>query len=101
MKPRAYTEAEVRDILLDHIRGICKYWANDDRVKTKEDLANGVAFSILSILDGDSPEIPAIDLVLRPHKEDKDSAIEDGENYYKPGMTISCVLHEHFYKEPK
>ena len=102
-KLRAYTEEEVRDMLLEQIRVVARYWANlpdvdrvTGRALTIHDRCDGVAFSILSILDGSST-LPAFDLTVCPHKEDKQYYIENGENWFKK-TTISDMLHEHYYK---
>lgn len=103
-EPRAYTAEEARDMLLQHIRQTAKYWANlpatdraTGREMTMQDRCEGVAFSILSALDGCSASLPAVDLVLRPHEEDKAYNIENGDNWFEPGATISTMLHEHFF----
>lgn len=103
---RSYTEEEVRDMILKHIRALSSYWADlpdidkaTGRVITIKDRCDGVAFSILSMLDGCSMEIPAINLKLVPHKEDKDFLIQNNENWFEPDMELSFVLHEHFYKQ--
>jgi hypothetical protein len=48
-----------------------------------------VVFSILAQLDGVG-QLPAFDLVAHVHPEDEDQSME--------GVTISDMLHEHFYK---
>lgn len=104
-EPRAYTADEVQQMLLDHVRETAKYWAELPDTEcatggkmTIQDRCEGVAFSILSILDGCSMNIPAFDLVLSPHESDKANCMKNGENWFEPGMTIDVMLHEHFYK---
>lgn len=105
--PRPYTEDEVRDMLIEHIRATARYWASlpdkDDATgheRTVLDRCEGVAFSILSALDGCSMELPAFTLKLDPHPEDKDFNLEVGSNWFEPGMEISTMLHEFFHKRP-
>jgi hypothetical protein len=97
--PRAYTKEEVRENFLQAIRSLPKYWANVDNGYTTEEKISGAFHSFLSLLDGSS-HLPCFDLVLRPHHDDKDFHIEEGENYYEDGMVINddCLLHEIFYK---
>lgn len=95
-EPRAFTEEELRDIILQHIRGLVKYWARLPAEMTLEERCDGVAFSILTMLDGATVGIPSIDLVFRPHPSDKAFHIEEGENWIEPGTTISDVLHERY-----
>jgi hypothetical protein len=104
--PRAYTAEEVRDMLLENFRHTAKYWADlpdvDKATGTKKtilDRCDGVVFSILAALDGCGMTLPAIDLKLAPHPEDKEFLREEGSNWFEPGMEISFSLHEHYYKK--
>ena len=106
--PRPYTEDEVRDMLIDHIRATARYWASlpeKDKATGREitvlDRCEGVAFSILSTLDGCSLSLPPVTLKLDPHPEDKGFLSENGENWFEPGMEISTMLHEFFHQRPK
>ena len=45
---KPYTEEEVREMFLDHIRYLCSYWARVERDSEKE-MLEGLAFSILNI----------------------------------------------------
>ncbi len=99
-QPRSYTKEEMREMFLYQCRTIAKYWS---RVKdqTKEEMCDGVVFSILSVIDGGSGGFPcAIDLVLRPHPEDKDYWITEGENWVEDGQVINNVtnLHDYYFK---
>jgi hypothetical protein len=101
-EPRAYTEEEVRDLLLKQIRAMVRYWANlpdvdkaTGRRITIHDRCDGVAFSILNILDGGSMGLPAFDLTAAPHEEDKQFFIENGENWFEETV-ISDMLHEYY-----
>lgn len=100
--PRAYTEDEVRDMLINQIRAVVRFWADlpdvdraTGRHITVYDRCDGVAFSILSILDGSTLGLPAFDLVPAPHEEDKQYFIENSENWFEP-VVISEALHEHY-----
>ena len=95
---RAGEAAQLRDELLNHIRATARYWATlpdfdpaTGRTKTILDRCEGVAFSILSTLDGASMVLPAFDLVARCAPEDNDA---------RDGLVISDTLHEHFYRPP-
>lgn len=93
--PRAKTAEEARKDFLDHIRHLVQYWAN------RPDALNGLAFSILSAIDGSSAALPAFTLTLDPHPDDKQYAIDNGENWYEPGVAINsdCHLHDMYYKQ--
>jgi hypothetical protein len=105
-EPRAYTEDEVRDMILAHVRRITSYWGNlpdvdpaTGDVLTIKDRCEGVAHSILVLLDGGTG-MPAITLKLAPHPDDKGFRRSEGENWFEPGMELGGALHERFYTEP-
>lgn len=94
---RAYTREEVREKFLNAVRDMANYWAK--QITSKEDVANGVAFSILGIMDGCNLEIPPMDLVVRSNASDKEYSIKNGENWYEDGMVINgdVSLHDIYY----
>lgn len=93
---RPKTTEEVQKEFIGQIKCISRYWANLN--VTKKEMCDGVAHSILSMLDGASA-LPAFDLLISPHEDDKQFDISNGDNYYEPKMMINdCMLHELFYK---
>lgn len=100
---REYTKEELRKKFLDHIRNVTRYWASNhiNPDATIQDRCDGVAFSILSTLDGSSLVLPSFDIVARPHTEDMDYCIEEGENWIQDGQIINDdrLLHDLFYKK--
>lgn len=93
---KPYTEEEVREMFLDHIRHLCRYWARAER-DSKKEMLEGLAFSILNIFDGTSG-LPAFDIVVRPHPDDKAYNESCDEDYFVDGQVINeCHLHEMFY----
>ena len=98
-KPRAKTVEDVRKEFLEKIKACSRYYANLPN-KTPLERCNGLAFSILNIFDGTSALMPAMDIVLRPHEDDKEFHRGEGDNWYEDGMVINeCHLHELFYKD--
>lgn len=98
MKPRAKTAEEVQQEFLNHLHSLVRYWSElpDQTVEQKCD---GLAFSILNIFDGTTVGLPAMDIVLAPHPDDKAFNKGEGNNWYEPGMIINdCMLHELFVK---
>lgn len=94
------SKEEMQKMFLGSIRRIVNYWGN---LEDKPDhyKCEGVAFSILSLIDGCSGSFPCgVDLVLKPHPEDKDFCIEEGEDYVEDGMVLNddIMLHEQFCK---
>tara|TARA_R110000868_G_scaffold162439_1_gene393707 strand:+ start:40912 stop:41217 length:306 start_codon:yes stop_codon:yes gene_type:complete len=92
---KAKSVEEVRKEFLYQVSAISSYWASLPN-KTEIERCEGVAFSILNILDGCS-SLPAFDLLVSPHEDDKQFNIDEGEDYYEDKMMINnCMLHEEF-----
>ena len=82
------TPEDLRDELIDAIRNIARYWSKQEG--STLDVCDGVAFSILVLLDGCSSAMPcSFDLTAHVHPDDEDQSYE--------GVTISDMLHEHYY----
>lgn len=88
---REYTQEEIRKKFLKHLSMMVDYWADipskdpclpDLPEKTTRDRLEGLAFSFLTMLDGSSMNLPAMEIVLTPHPEDKAYAKEVGDNWY-------------------
>ena len=94
-----YTKEEVREMFLDHIRCLVKYWDQVDTKNTEEKL-DGLAFSMLNIFDGSTIPFPAFDIVAKTHPNDKDYCKENNERWFEDGTIINddVMLHEIFYR---
>lgn len=81
---------------IDECLVVAKYWG--EHADTKEKAADGAVFSMLSLLDGCKMEMPLMDVVLRPHPEDKPYRISEGEDYYIDGQVINeeVMLHDEY-----
>jgi hypothetical protein len=106
MKPRELTKDEVTDKFLKHIKAMEKYWEGLPN-KSSEEKLNGLAFSILVLLDGGAGFMPSFIVAPSPHEEDKDFCInEEKTNYFpenhqiedKIKCDISGGLHELYAK---
>lgn len=90
------TQEEVKQEFIEAaVRSVVWYWFEQSSA-TSKDLCEGVAFSIMSIIDGVSGSFPcSLDLVCRPHEDDKDFNISEVEKWIEDGMVINeCMLHE-------
>jgi len=98
---RSYTHEEARRLFLDSIREKANYWDSIPLI-SKKDALDGLAFGILVLIDG-LTNSPAFDLVVRTHEDDKQNAIECGDNYYEDGMVVNedVYLHELWYPKGK
>ncbi len=92
---KAISKEEARKMFLDHAKALASYWSRVESATTKEKL-EGLLFSMMVIFDGGSGGFPAVDLVLRPHEEDKQYNIEQGGDWIVDGQVINddCQLHE-------
>jgi len=92
------TKEQSRDQLLGAIKCLASYWGRVG--KTPKEAAEGMAFSMLNIFDGTAGTFDcAVDLVLRPHPEDKEFRESEGQDYFVDGQVINegCHLHDMFY----
>ena len=92
---RAKTKEEVRKEFIECIKRIGNYWLKSERKTTKEKM-EGFIFSIYNIFDGTSCGIPAFDICVSPHPDDKQYYIDNNENWYEDKMCINddVLLHE-------
>lgn len=98
---REITNEEARELFLAHVRDIVDYWRNCSNTSI-EAATNGVAFSILSLLDGESGMMPAYEVIPSPHPDDRKFRGSEGEDYYpEPSLenNIAGQLHERFFKK--
>lgn len=94
---RAYTAEEVREMFLNQARAYAAYWAELPG-KTAQERCDGLAFSLMNIFDGTSVGLPAFDIVVRPHPDDKAYHIREGTKYFEDGTVLNdCMLHEMYY----
>lgn len=106
-EPRAYTSDELRDMLIEQSIVIARYWASlpdvdkaTGNAMTVQSRCDGVVFSILAMLDGSS-DLPGVDLVFRPHPDDKEYLRSEGSNWVEDGTIVSDTLHEHMHRVGK
>jgi hypothetical protein len=100
-EPRAYTPEEQRQMFLDHLKGIARYWASPN-LPARETLLErleGFAFSVCTMLDG-CTDLPAFDVIPAPHPSDEAYAREQGENWWVSEPLPGC-LHEEFHAEER
>jgi hypothetical protein len=97
---RPYTEEESVEALLSHIAALAHFWGTTegrDGPKTPLERCNGLAFSILSMIDGSTLDLPAIDLSMSPHPDDRAYHVDNDENYWQPGVFNNEMLHERWH----
>ena len=93
---RVYTEDEVRDKFLLYIHQLISYWDTVDERDCFEKL-EGLAFSILSTLDGESVELPGFKVISNPHPDDEGFLKLEGKNWFPDDVNIAGCLHERWH----
>lgn len=99
--PLEYTDDEIREKFLSHIKKMCVYWERMNDIPSKEKL-DGLAFSFLTMLDGCTMDLPGFIVAPDPHPSDKDYHKDNNERYYPDNHgvivkgDISGCLHELF-----
>lgn len=98
---REYTEEEIRHQYLKLVWSYIEYWlALPD--KTCRQRLEGLAFSLLVIIDGES-ELPGFILAPFPHPDDKEYRKSKGQNWFPENPEVEVKgdiagsLHELFH----
>lgn len=104
-RPRQYTRDEVQDLFLRHISNMVDYWLKESRAETTEEKLEGLAFSILTAIDGQSCALPGFILAPNPHHSDGPYHKSHGENWFPRNTTEDVVacdiggdLHGNWHK---
>lgn len=92
----AKSKDEVLQEYINHIKYLVTYWSTETR-KTDKEKCEGLAFSILVMLDG-CAGLPPVTLVLDCAPESEQET-DDGEKYYERGMALNndFMLHDLFF----
>lgn len=98
---REYSTDEVREQFLRKVNGIVKFW-HELEDSTELEKLSGVAFSIMSTLDGCAIDLPGFIVAPTPDGNDKEFHQEEGSDWYpenhevedKISCDISGCLHE-------
>ena len=101
--PDVITREEARRRFLKTVKSIADYWAHESRAATAKEKCDGVAFSILVLLDGGNCGNPAYTVIPTPNKDDKSYCVERGLDFYEDvpdSVTATDIgqgcLHEEF-----
>jgi hypothetical protein len=97
---RAKTAEELQDDFMAQCRILVHYWDTVKDVPQRERLS-GLLHSVLVMIDGQSGGWEcALDLVCRPHPDDKAYHIDEGSNWIEDGTILNDtdLLHELLYQ---
>lgn len=101
--PKELTEEEVRAKVLEHVWELIQYWEKESSRTDSKGKLQGLAFSMLSMLDGDSMGIPKFIVAPDPHPKDKAYHKKEGEDWFPDNSKVNIKadlggsLHEHFH----
>lgn len=99
---RPKTSDEVRDEFMNACRDSVDYWASSGIPShySIHDRLSGLLHSLLVIVDGSSGSFDcSLDLVCRPHPDDKEYSISEDEDWVEDGTVLNDehMLHELLY----
>lgn len=96
---REFTKEEVRDQVLKHVKTMVAYWSAIDLPPA--DKCDGIAFSILTMIDGVA-SVPPLSLWVDTSEEWQQECKENGEDYYPLKVCINddVMLHELYTSMP-
>ena len=90
------SKAEVAEMFIEQIDAYVSSWLNTE--VTEEEKMRGLVHSMLVIFDGGS-QLPAMDIVPRPHPSDKDYCIDNNWNYFvEEPFNDNIQLHDMWSK---
>lgn len=84
-QPCEFTQEEMLFKFLTHINLMKKYWAKvqlEPGRDSVEQRLDGLCFSFLSMLDGSSMDIAAMEVVPAPHPSDEEYLRSEGQNWW-------------------
>jgi hypothetical protein len=97
--PHELTRPEVQERFLRQVWAMVDYWAAEDRKPDPRDKLEGLAFSILVILDGESTALPPFAVAPSPHPDDREFHQQRDEDWFpESGCDIAGNLHERFHE---
>lgn len=102
-KAKPITVEEARYLFMKHVADCVNYWDKESRTPDTREKLEGLAFSILTMLDGCSMGLPGYEVrPLSKNPDDTQYAIENGFDYY-PEESYDIIgdkvaLHEIFHQ---
>lgn len=90
-KPRVYTAEEMRDMFLEQVWVYIDYWEKEE-CHSKRQALEGLAFSILVILDGESAMLPGF--MVMPNIGAGDPVYTGPDGNYFPAVIKNDLLSE-------
>lgn len=102
--PRELTEEQCRERFLKAVWSYIDYWETESRATTSRKKLEGLTHSLLAMLDGCNPEVPAFIVAPIGDHSDADYHKKMGEDWWPTNADIQAqadmggFLHDDFYK---
>lgn len=93
---REKTKQEMQEEFVSYIHDLIGYWKTEKRTPDLEGKLEGLAFSILTAIDGEAMALPGYKLSPLMADGDKEYFISRDEDYYPEDTDIAGNLHEIF-----
>ncbi len=94
-EPVELTVEQAGQLFLQHTAGLVEYWLNESKTSDVKDKLSGLAFSILSTIDGSNVVIPGFKMI--PNIAEEDNRNTGGTIW--PDADIAGSLHERWSLE--
>lgn len=94
-KPRALTVEEMRLRFVEEVHYAVRFWHHNSDCTDDRQRLDGLAHSILVMLDGEAAQVPGFLLIPAPHPSDKGYLKRHNENWWI-SQDIAGHLHERF-----
>jgi hypothetical protein len=95
------SKEQLREQFLNSVRMYAREWASYKN-KTPQQRCDGLAFTLMALLDGTDVDLPAFDLVARPHPDNEAYHKAHGQDWVVDGQVINDDVHLHdmYYDRP-
>jgi hypothetical protein len=95
---RAMTEDEAGDLFLKQVAAYVAWWDAEARAPTAIEKLEGLAHSILVILDGGAGFLPGFKVIPDPHEDDERYHRDRNEDWWPNDVDIAGDLHERIHE---
>ena len=94
--PVAFRAEALQRQFIDHMRWLARHWATTPGGGSVQERLDGLLHSVLATIDGSGDFPCRLDLVCRPHPDDKAYHIAQGEKWAEDGTVLNAgvMLHE-------
>ena len=88
------TKEEVQEKIFAYLDNMIDFWITEKTHPSVREKMEGLIFSVLVMIDGESAMLP-------PYKLEPSISLPDGEEWIDSGIDIAGGLHDSWYKKNK